>query len=340
MDPERRYLGSQPLSLEAAGSAAAIIGGPVPDDTGSPAGVTPQLVSSGQYVGTDIEKQGTSGTELLRFLSAILKPRALQDVVPTVARARAAEWVAVMKAEGKDPVAAIDEILPPPEWFQARLVHLRDKYDLDEAARAGGAYGKAYQAVQAYWALARQTSPAMEAILDEVWQSSDIHTLLKSEPSPVLKKSERWIPGRSSLRTSHQFALDVFFTSIRRHGVEETGPIIRSVSSGIVVAASGDWNGGDKPSNYRSGGLSPKAGNGAIVYDPVHRRYFAYFHLHDVYVRTGQVIESGYALGSGGNTGTNARKKEHGGHVHIEIHDADGDAWSVYSIREFLLSIH
>jgi murein DD-endopeptidase MepM/ murein hydrolase activator NlpD len=58
-----------------------------------------------------------------------------------------------------------------------------------------------------------------------------------------------------------------------------------------------------------------------------------------VVVRVGQMVASGQSLGLGGNTGVNARKKNHGTHVHIEIHDAEKGAWSSYRIRDLLLSI-
>jgi murein DD-endopeptidase MepM/ murein hydrolase activator NlpD len=281
-----------------------------------------------------------SAWERVRTLAASVRPDALAGVAPAVARNRAAEWAKAVRIAGGTPLAAVGEILPPPEWFQARLVHRRDEYNLVEAVKAGGAYGKTYAAVSAMLEQSHASSEAVEAVLDAVWNSDPGSAQLKHTPSPMLKKSERWLPGVSTLGESHQHALDVFFTSVRRHGAAETGPVIRSMGNGIVVAASDDWKGGDKTSNYRSGGLSPKAGNGVIVYDPLQRRYHAYFHLSAVYVKTGQLLASGDALGRGGNTGTNARKKEHGGHVHIEIHDADGDAWTAYAIRDYFLSIY
>ncbi len=280
-----------------------------------------------------------SGIERIRTLSSSIRPNALAGVVPIVARSRASEWAKAVKESGGSPLAAIGEILPPPEWFQARLVHRRDEYDLLDAVKAGGAYGETYLAVNGMLGQSRSSSSAVEAVIDAVWYGDGTSARLKHAPSPVLRKSERWLPSASSLKESHQYALDVFFTSVRRRGAEETGPVIKSMSSGIVVAASDDWKGGDSPANYRSGGLSPKAGNGVIVYDPVQRRYYAYFHMNGVYVHTGQSIPSGETLGRGGNTGTNARKKEHGGHVHVEIHDADGDAWTVYAIKDYILSI-
>lgn len=277
--------------------------------------------------------------ERLRTASVMLSARELAGVSAEVAKTRATEWANAVQRGGGEPVAAIGEILPPTVWFQARLVGKRDQEALAGDAKTAGAYGIAYKAIKDALAESRSSSKALEAALDEIWQSSGMASTLRPGPAPVLKRSERWLPARSSLRFSHQYALDVFFTRVRRSGAEETGPVVRTMSSGIVVAASGDWRGGDKPSLYRSGGLSPNAGNGAIVYSPDEKRYYAYFHLKDIDVKAGQLVEAGQGLGHGGNTGVNARKKGHGSHVHIEMHDADGQAWSSYRIRDHILSM-
>ena len=266
----------------------------------------------------------TTDLERLRTAAAILSSQALAGVTADVA---------------KEPAAAIGEILPPSVWFQARLVGKRDQEALAGDAMTAGAYGQAYKAIQAALAETRASSKALETVLDEIWRSSGISATLSAGPSPVLKRGERWLPARSSLRSAHQYALDVFFTRVKRSGAEETGPVVRSMSSGVVVSASGDWRGGDRPSLYRAGGLSPNAGNGAIVYCPGEKRCYAYFHLKDVEVREGQLVEAGQSLGHGGNTGVNARKKGHGNHVHIEIHDADTGAWNSYRIRDHILSM-
>ncbi|MCE1196231.1 M23 family metallopeptidase, partial [bacterium] len=101
----------------------------------------------------------------------------------------------------------------------------------------------------------------------------------------------------------------------------QKGPLIFSLADSIVVASDSSWRGGDDLDTYRSGGITPKAGNGAILYCPSQRRYYLYFHLHDALVAPGAVIPRGYPIGHGGNTGTNARKKGHGEHLHLEIYD-------------------
>jgi len=278
--------------------------------------------------------------ETIRLAAAALTPGALAGVTPAVAVARASGWAKAVSAGRGQPLEALGEILPSTQWFQARLVTKRDESDLAEDAKADGVYGQAYSALQDALATTKASAVAVEAMIDEVWRMSGAADGLEKGPLPVLKPSERWIPGKSGLAASHQYALDVFFTSVRRHGAEEKGPVIRSMSSGVVVSAAGDWSGGDKPSLYRGGGLSPKAGNGVVVYDPDARRYYAYFHLSDVSVRVGQVVEAGKQLGRGGNTGVNARKKGHGGHVHVEIHDIGAGAWTSYRIRDFIVSLH
>jgi len=285
------------------------------------------------------EERALSGLERIRFSAAILAPKALSGVSPELARQRAADWAEAVSSEGGSPIDAIGEILPSSLWFQARLVTKRDESDLAVDAKGAGEFGKAYAALSGALAGTKSSSAALEATIDEIWRRSGVSSRLEVGPTSPLKRSDRWIPAASALKSSHQYALDVFFTGFKRHGASEIGPVVHSMSSGVVVSASADWSGGDKPSQYRSGGLSPKAGNGVVVYAPDQRRYYAYFHMNDVDVRAGQLVEAGQSLGRGGNTGVNARKKGHGGHVHVEIHDANGGAWTSYAIRDLILSI-
>jgi len=290
--------------------------------------------------GKPVDSNSLRGLELIRFTATSLAPESLMKIEPELARNRALEWSKAVEAEGSSPMEALGEILPPSNWFQARLITKRDEPDLTLDAKAAGEYGRIYAELKATLSTTKATTPAMEAVITAVWRYSDSAARLKAGPAAVLKSRDRWIPAKTQLDSAHQYALDIFFTSIKRHGAEQIGPTIRSMSRGVVVAASDDWNGGDKPSLYRSGGLSPKAGNGAIIFDPDAGRYYAYFHLSDVQVKAGQLVSAGDAIGKGGNTGVNARKKDHGGHVHVEIHDADGGAWSSYKIRDFIVSIH
>jgi len=270
--------------------------------------------------------------------AAALRPEALDGLSAGEAKARARALAGRAEAAGLDPVATIDRALPGKDWVQARLVMRRDEENLRLDAAADNAYGRAYAAIRDSLAETRATAEAVEAAVGELWRRYADEKADAPLVSP-LARYDQWIPGTRALRASHQYALDIFFTSLSRDGVVEKGPAIVSMSRGVVVSAADDWVGGDRPSAYVSGGLSPKAGNGVVVYDPPSGRYYAYFHLSDVAVRTGQLVEPGQKLGRGGNTGVNARRRGHGGHLHLEIHDADGTALSAFELRDLILSI-
>ena len=292
---------------------------------------------------TDMTVAATSlkatGLDAIRAAASRLTPESLAKAAPEAER-RADDWARAVADGGGVPIGAIGEILPSSTWFQARLVTRRDEPDMAYEAESAGEFGRAYSTILGTLPLTRASAESIEAVIGRIWRESGIAAGLKKEPAPVIKRSERWLPARSTLSSAHQYALDVFFTSVKRHGAAERGPVIMSISSGLVVAVAADWTGGDKPSSYQGGGLSPKAGNGAIIYDPDARRYYAYFHLSDVDVRPGQVVQAGEKIGRGGNTGVNARKKSHGGHVHIEIHDAEDGPWTSYSLRDLIVSLY
>ncbi|HUW39827.1 MAG TPA: M23 family metallopeptidase [Rectinemataceae bacterium] len=132
-------------------------------------------------------------------------------------------------------------------------------------------------------------------------------------------------PPRYQLADAHPYALDLFFSRIERLSDGQEGPPIPSLSGGIVVASARNWRGGAGIESWRGGGLSPSAGNGVVVYDPVSRRFFSYFHMRTTDRRPGDIVRPGDVLGIGGNTGMNARRPGHGGHVHVEIFDAAAD---------------
>jgi hypothetical protein len=275
----------------------------------------------------------------LEALAAALEPEALAGLGTTAASMRADAWEEALRTKGYTPASVLHEILPEAQWFQARLVTKKDEADLRNDARAGGAYGAAYSDILSALPLARNSVLGIEAVLRSAWLSEPGVTGLRAEPVSVLAVADRWIPPASTLDSAHQFALDVFFLRVKRSGAVETGPPVRSMTRGIVVAAAGDWKGGDRPSLYRSGGLSPKAGNGVIVFCPDDGRYYAYFHLSSIQVSSGVFVGAGTVLGHGGNTGVNARKQGHGTHVHIEIHERDGRAWPSRALREFVLKL-
>mgnify|MGYP002777252071 CR=1 FL=1 len=279
-------------------------------------------------------------TQDQRYLSAALAPEALAGLSPQAARERAAAWAAALRDRSKGSLRdALSTLLPSSTWFQARLMMPRDEPTLRGDALTAGAYGQAYKAILASLKPTRDAAPQLEAALAELWEALELGKGLKLGPQPPLARGERWLPTDRALGASHRYALDLFFYKVTRSGAEEKGPVVRSVSAGIVVAAADDWVGTDRPSQYEGGGLSPKAGNGLIIYAPHEGRYYAYFHLYDLKPRLGEVVEAGQALGHGGNSGVNARKKGHGEHLHIEIHESSGKVWTSQELKAFIAGL-
>jgi hypothetical protein len=272
-------------------------------------------------------------------LVTALAPENLASLSDDTLFLRVRALIGTIKQLQASPVKLPESLLPSSIWFQARLVTPRDAATMLEDSRVSGAYGRAYTAILKELQRVEVLAPKLEKLLELIWRELTIESGQTNQLKAPLARADRWMPPERTLNAAHQYALDVFFTSVKRNGVVEHGPPVYSMSNGIVVAASDDWQGGDRPSTYESGGLSPKAGNGAIVYCPADGRYYAYFHMDGVVVRSGDVVEAGQLLGNGGNTGTNARKRGHGTHLHIEIHEASGRAWTSYEIRRLLVNL-
>lgn len=239
----------------------------------------------------------------------------------------------------RSPESTLRRLLPSLTWFQARLVTPRDAATMRDDSKVAGLYGQAYADILQTLPNVETQAPQLEKMLGLLWLALADNPGQDRELKAPLNRSDRWLPPERTLRTAHQYALDVFFTSVKRSGVIEHGPPVYSISDGIVVAAADDWEGGDRPALYVNGGLSPKAGNGVIVYCPRDSRYYAYFHMDATAVETGSIVKAGQLLGNGGNTGTNARKRGHGAHLHIEIHETSGKAWTSYEIRRLLVNL-
>ena len=108
-------------------------------------------------------------------------------------------------------------------------------------------------------------------------------------------------------------ALDIFVT---REGVT-----VRSPVAGVVVASGDDWVGGYRRRGglfYEGGGLSRRAGNGVMIFDPGSGGSYVYFaHLQPgILVHTGDLVRAGQPLGRVGHTG-NASQPGHGKHLHF-----------------------
>jgi len=166
-----------------------------------------------------------------------------------------------------------------------------------------------------------KTLKAVQPPIPSEWSEKEIQNWKGDITLPHLFS----FPRREDLDNSHTFALDIFLKEVQYlRNDEQQGPMIHSLSDGIVIAAEGGWRGFPRKSpeySYFFGGISPKSGNGVIVFSPRENRYFLYFHLYDVIVEKGQIIQRGQPLGHGGNSGINARKKGGGDHLHIEIYD-------------------
>lgn len=109
-------------------------------------------------------------------------------------------------------------------------------------------------------------------------------------------------------------ALDIF---VPREGVP-----IRSPVNGVVVASGDDWRGRFHPGHgdaleYFGGGVSRRAGNGIILFDPASGGYFLFSHMRPgLLARTGDVVRRGQRLGMVGHTG-NADAPGRGHHLHL-----------------------
>ena len=237
-------------------------------------------------------------------------------------------------ARGNSVDRRIQAVLPENSEILAMLARDRDLDDYIEHAAEDGAAGQYYQAVVDLVPQMKPLRTHYEKLFSGIFEgmrlNNHIEDPLDSYPmaneytSGVTLPRLSTKPRESEYDLSHTYALDIFLKDIERNflaGVEK-GPVIFSLSEGLVVSVDSSWSGGEDLSKYRNGGITPKAGNGAIVYSPKMGRFFLYFHLHDVFLAKGNAITSGQPIGHGGNSGTNARKQGHGEHLHLEIYDS------------------
>ncbi|MFH0754040.1 MAG: M23 family metallopeptidase [Candidatus Omnitrophota bacterium] len=114
---------------------------------------------------------------------------------------------------------------------------------------------------------------------------------------------------KSSTPTGHHHGAWDIFTN-------RNEPVL-SLTDGIVIVARDNWYLDEN--NMPKNGLSSKAGNAVLIYDPWHKIYTYYAHLNTVNIKEGQKIFAGTKLGTVGTTGLNASKKEKSPHLHFEI---------------------
>ena len=268
-----------------------------------------------------------------RELSSILSTGNIGALDPAQARTLGSAVISRAIMQGKSPEEQARKLFPSASQTLAMLARERDVDDYLENAAEQGAAGDYYQNVV-------DLVPTMKPIrlhyteffrgaFDAMQEMHKVKDAAKDFPEArgyrggVTLPSLSTKPNPREYALSHTYALDIFLREVDLlpFSTLQKGPLIFSLADSIVVATDSSWKGGDDLDTYRSGGITPKAGNGAILYCPSQRRYYLYFHLHDVLVAPGAVIPRGYPIGHGGNTGTNARKKGHGEHLHLEIYD-------------------
>jgi hypothetical protein len=235
---------------------------------------------------------------------------------------------------GKSPERQIASVLPSTSGVLAMLARDRDVDDYLEHASEEGPAGNYYQHVVDLVPSMKPLRSRYEGLLEGFTVGLDAvgrkKNALDISKDAALYKSGVTLPRQSSKPReseydySHTFALDIFLQDVETLPISglEKGPLLFSLTDSIVLATSSNWRGGEELSEYHSGGITPKAGNGVILYSPGQRRYYLYFHLYDVSVSPGDYLPAGYPLGRGGNTGVNARKPGHGEHLHLEIYEA------------------
>ena len=261
----------------------------------------------------------------------------LQQASIAEVRKRAWDFISTGIALGMEPEALAAELIPSSGHIVAMLIDSRDSEEFSQIDGVSLPAKLSYQRIAALNPLMAPLRLKFEAIFDSAYAIEKKYGRVTPfrwfEPDAARWQGGITLPGKSSLPRlsdldySHTYALDIFFQDVQYlAGNIQRGPVIHSLSDGIVVAAETGWVGvpriGERLS-YLTGGISPKSGNGIIIYAPDEHKYYSYFHLHDIFVRKGQLVRAGQPLGHGGNSGINARKKGGGEHLHLEVFDAN-----------------
>ncbi len=271
-----------------------------------------------------------SGKEIVETLA----PEAIGSLEPDQARTYGASLVSKALEEGRKPNHYLSSVFPSASETLAMLARDRDVDDYIENASDKGPAGEYYQSVVDLVPAMKPLRPIYEKLFQGAYEKLKANQQFK-DPEKASPEAAGYdggvtLPGLSSKPRvrdydySHTFALDIFLKDVDLlpFSTLQKGPLLFSVADAVVVATESSWKGGEELSTFRSGGITPKAGNGLILYSPSRHKYYLYFHLYDVLVSPGDAVPKGYPLGHGGNTGTNARKKGHGEHLHLEIYDA------------------
>ncbi len=296
--------------------------------------------SRGDFLSSDASLQSLDNlnvfSEMYRF-----SPEQIGQIPPESAQQSAKKLTAHILSSGLDPVLSAETLIPSAGRILAMLIDDRDSEEYQDLR------GISYPAELEYKGIASMHKEM--ASLRKRYNAlfSALYSMLQAvapaiPPTWIEPKADMWggdvtlprlfsFPRPQDLAYSHTFALDIFLRDVEYlSGDVQRGPFIHSLSDGLVVAAGFDWLGYPRKSqelSFLHGGISPKSGNGVIIYSPSENRYYFYFHLYDVYVTKGQIVLRGQPIGHGGNSGINARKKGGGDHLHIEIFDASRERY-------------
>jgi hypothetical protein len=105
-------------------------------------------------------------------------------------------------------------------------------------------------------------------------------------------------------------AHDIFITDKNQDCVDDISKkpvIVLSMTSGIVIAADTSWG---STSNLRGGKY-------IWIYEPKSNSFYYYAHNSKIFVKPGQIVNSGDTIATIGRTGLNAFKKRSPTHLHI-----------------------
>jgi murein DD-endopeptidase MepM/ murein hydrolase activator NlpD len=273
--------------------------------------------------------QSTEGIDFLLSLDNL--PRLDSHIAYTLSR----QLIASAITEKKKPQKLLASLFLTPRHILAMMARDRDVADYVTSAsasdnsNAGDSYNDVIKLVPVMRPLRTLFESVFKGAFDGLTEHSVGRKATATDPNAgrytggVTLPDEVYRPDPADFKYTHTYALDIFFQNVTTGpGSLETGAMLRSMADGIVVAASNTWKGGEGLDAYKGGGISPRAGNGVIYYSPETRKYYSYFHMHDIIVKAGEAVKRGQALGHGGNTGASAHIPGHGGHVHVEIYDA------------------
>ena len=167
--------------------------------------------------------------------------------------------------------------------------------------------------------------PLPQKSRDEITQGINLRRHLEGEWGAYFAASnisftKRWtdpLGGRgefspSSFVPQKHEAIDIF---VAKEGVPVYSPV-----NGVVIASGSGWKGkcckGKLIHSWNGYGLTPKAGNAVVIYEPSKKGYLWISHLGKVNATAGDIVLQGQEIGAVGNTG-NASRYGGGNHIHM-----------------------